>query len=169
MTNRDEAHRRQRHAQAGGFSLIEVLFAVLLLTVAAGGLMRAVAQSSRARQAAAHSGLATRVARAKLEELLAAPFSRAWPRSGYHPVVTPGGGIRTGDSGVPGYFAYVGEDGEPSGRAEAFYEVRWRVRELVPPGEDRLASLGFEVVAMPVGRGGGPVVRLESVRVANRE
>ena len=159
---------RLRRASAG-FSLIEVLFAVVLLGVAAGGLLRAVTEASRARQAAAYSGLATRVARARLEDLLAAPFSRGWPWSGYHPAIAPGGSVDPGESGTPGYFEYVGEDGQPAGRAEALYEVRWRVRELEAPGDGRLARLRIEVVAMPASNGRGPVVRLESVRVANRE
>ena len=159
----------QREEREAGFSLVETLFAVLILVVAAGGLIRGIAQSSRARQAAADTGLATRIARGRMEELLAAPLRRGWPWSGYHEAVTPGGSIELGNAGTPGYFAYFGEDGEPSDRRAARYEVRWRIRELTPPGKDRLASLRMEVVAMPVSGGAGPVVRLESVRVANGE
>ena len=152
-----------------GFSLIETLFAVLLLVVAAGGLVRAIAQASQARQAAAYTGLATRIARARLEALLAAPFFRGWPWSGYHAAVTPGGSVEIGGAASPGYVAYFREDGTPGGRDDARYEVRWRIRELIPPGGDQLASLGFEVVALPVSGTHGPVVRLESLRVANGE
>ena len=169
MDRRDARHRAAREKPENGFSLVETLFAILLLVVAAGGLVRAIAQTSQARQAAAYTGLATRIARAKLEELLAAPFSRGWPWSGYHDVVAPGGSAGIGGAGSPGYFEYFGEDGEPSDRQSARYEVRWRIRELAPPGEGQLASLRFEIVAMPASGGGGPIVRLESVRVANRE
>lgn len=169
MERRNEGRRRPRRAGSRGFSLVEVLFAVLLLVVAAGGLVRAIAQASQARRAAADTGLAARVARAKLEDLLAAPFSRGWPRSGYHPVIAPGGSAEPHGAAVPGYVEYFGENAEPSDRASALYEVRWRIRELTPPGADRLASLGLEVLALPAGGGRGPVVRLETVRVANRE
>lgn len=152
-----------------GFSLVETLFAVLVLVVAAGGLVRALAHASEGRQAAAHTGLATRIAEARMEELLAAPFWRGWPWPGYHAAVAPGGSVETGGAGAPGYFAFFGEDGEPADRRSARYEVRWRIRELVAPGGDRLAGLRFEVVAMPVSGGRGSVVRLESVRVANGE
>ena len=104
-----------------------------------------------------------------MEDFLGAPFSRGWPWSGYHAAVQPGGSVGIGDGGSPGYFEYFGEDGEPSDRDSARYEVRWRIREVTPPGEGQLASLRFEVVAMPVSGGRGPVVRLESMRVANRE
>lgn len=161
--------RKSERGESSGFSLVEVLFALLVLAVAAGGLFRAIAQASQARRAAADTGLATRVARAKLEGLLAVPFSRSWPWSGYHPAITPGGSADPGDTPIPGYFEYFDEDAEPSDRSGALYEVRWRIRELVPPGGDRLASLRLEVLALPVAVGHGPVVRLESLRVANRE
>ena len=153
----------------GGFSLVETLIAVLVLVVAASGLVRALAQASEARRAAADTGLATRIAEARMEELLAAPFWRGWPWPGHHAAVAPGGTVEIEGAGAPGYFAYFGEDGEPADRRSARYEVRWRIRELAPRGGDRLAGLRLEVVAMPVGGGRGSVVRLDSVRVANRE
>ena len=93
----DQGTANQPAARApgeGGFSLVETLFAVLVLVVAAGGFVRALAQASQARQAAADSGLATQIAEARMEELLAAPFWRGWPWPGYHAAVTPGGGPR---------------------------------------------------------------------------
>ncbi len=168
--DQDAAHRTASHPPGeGGFSLVETLFAVLVLVVAAGGLMRALAQSSQARRAAADTDLATRIAEARMEELLAAPFWRGWPWPGYHAAVAPGGAVDIEGSGAPGYFAYFGEDGEPVDRRSARYEVRWRIRELAPRGGDRLAGLRFEVVAMPLAGGRGSVVRLDSVRVSNRE
>ena len=164
------AHRpATRTPGEGGFSLVETLFAVLVLVVAAGGLVRALAQASQARQAAADTDLAARIARGRMEELLAAPFWRGWPWPGHHAAVAPGGTVEIEGAGAPGYFAYFGEDGEPAERRSARYEVRWRIRELVPRGGDRLAALRLEVVAMPVAGGRGSVVRLDSVRVANRE
>ena len=158
-----------RRPGEGGFSLVETLFAVLVLTAAAGGLVRTLAQTSQARQAAADTGLATRIAEARLEGLLAAPFWRGWPWPGYHPAVAPGGTVEMEGAGAPGYVAYFGVDGAPADRRSASYEVRWRIRELAARGGDRLAGLHFEVLAMPVFGGRGSVVRLDSVRVANRE
>ena len=169
MERPDTPRRTVCRAAEEGFSLVETLFAVLLLVVAAGGLVRALAQASRARQAAAYSGLATGIARGKMEGFVAAPFSRGWPWSGYHPAVAPGGSVGISGGGSPGYFEYFGEDGQPSDLRSALYEVRWRIRELTPPGAGQFASLRFEVVAMPVSAGRGPVVRLETIRVANRE
>ena len=169
MDSQNDRRRKSRRARSRGFSLVEVLFAILLLVVAAGSLVRAVAQTTQARRAAADTGLATRAARARMEELLAVPFSRGWPWSGYHPAITPGGNADPGGPPASGYFEYVGEDAAPADRGSALYEVRWGIRELVPPGGDRLASLRLEVLALPVGGGRGPVVRLASVRVANRE
>lgn len=171
MDHRAETNVPMRRAPVGarGFSLVETLFAILLLVVGAGSLIRAVAQASGARQAAASTGLATRIARAKMEELLGAPLLRGWPFSGYHQAVTPGGTVAITGSGASGYLDHFNEDGAPTDPRSAFYEVRWRIRELTPPGADRLASLRLEVVALPASGGRGPVVRLSSVRVANRE
>jgi type II secretory pathway pseudopilin PulG len=163
------ARRARRGPGDAGFSLIEALFAILVLVVAVGGLLRGIAQASRARQAAAETGLATRMARNRMEELFAAPFSRGWPGSGYHRAVAPGGSVAVEGDGSPGYFEYFGGNGEPSDRRSARYEVRWRIRELTPPGKSRLASLRLEVVALPVSGGRGSVVRLEAVRVASHE
>jgi len=163
--NRPAAHPRGER----GFSLVETLFAVLVLVVAGGGLVRTLAQASRARQAAADTDLATRIAEARMEELLAAPFWRGWPWPGHHAAVAPGGTVEIDGAGAPGYFAYFAEGGGPADRRSARYEVRWRVRELARRGGDRLAALRREVVAMPVAAGRGSVVRLDSVRVANRE
>ncbi len=156
-------------AGAAGFSLIETFFAALLLTFAAGGLVRAISASSRAGRAAADTSLATRLARARLEQLLTAPLRRSWPLSGYHEAVAPGGSVATTGAGTAGYVEYWAEDGGRTPQDSAFYEVRWRVSELSAAGSDRLAALRFEVVAMPSSGGRGPVVRLRSVRVANRE
>ncbi len=169
MDHRPVPTRVARRPPSDGFSLVETLFAVLLLVVAGGGLLRAIAHASEARRSAAQTGLATAIARAQLERLVAAPFFRGWPWPGYHPAVAPGGSVELGDAGAPGYFERFGPDGEPADRGAAQYEVRWRIRELAPPGNDRLASLLIEVVALPVSGGRGSVVRLESVRVANRE
>lgn len=169
MGRNNTRHRTARAQLANGFSLVETLFAVLLLVVAAGGLMRAIAQASQARQAAEYTSLATRIARAKLEDLLGAPFSRGWPWSGYHQAVAPGGSAETRGAGAPGYVEYFGDDGEATDQQSAHYEVRWRIRELAAPQDGQLASLHFEVVAAPASGGRGPVVRLESLRVANGE
>ena len=166
--NHGTAHRPAREPGEHGFSLVETLFAVLVLVAAAGGLVRALAHASQARRAAADTGLATRIAEARMEELRAAPFWRGWPRPGYHAGVAPGGTVEVEGAGAPGYFAYFGEHGEPADRRSARYEVRWRIRELAARRGDQLAGLHLEVVAMPVS-GGGAVVRLDSVRMANRE
>ena len=167
MKAQSEAVRPRR--PDAGFSLIEALFAALLLVLAAGGLIRAISAASMAGLAASHSGLATRIARARLDRLHAAPFSRGWPLSGYHEAVAPGGSVDPEGPGIPGYVEFFGEDGERTTRGAALYEVRWRIFELMPSGGGRLAGLGFEVVAMPISGGRGPVVRLNSLRVANRE
>lgn len=166
---RPPARRPVRRPLAAGFSLIEALFAALLLVAAAGGLLRAIAASSLAGRSAAHTGLATRIARARLDRLQAAPLRRGWPWSGYHEAVAPGGSAEATGPGVPGYVEYFDEEGELADRDSGLYEVRWRVEELSPAGSEQLASLRFEVMALPAYGGRGPVVRLESVRVANRE
>ena len=164
----DRGPRKPGRSGPNGFSLVEALLAALVLVLAAGGLVRAVSASSTAGRAAAHAGLAATLARARLDELHAAPLSQPWPLSGYHEAVAPGGSVDPAGPGSPGHVAFFGERGEPASPDTALYEVRWSIRELTSAGSDRLRSLRFEVLAMPTARGRGPVVRLVSVRVANR-
>ena len=152
-----------------GFSLLEGLLAALLLAATAGGLLRAMSALASAGRDSARLGLAARVARAQMDRLHAAPLTRGWFLPGPHPTMEPGGSVDPGGTPVPGYFRYFDEEGAAADRSSAVYEVRWRIREGVSPGEDRLASLKFEVIALPFPAGRGPVVRLESLRVANGE
>lgn len=168
---RDRSVRQRRRRRAGGeagYSLIEVLFAALLLVTAGGGLIRAMSAAALARRLAEDSGLAARIARSRMEELHAAPFFRSWPLSGYHPAVAPGGSADRTGTGTPGYSRWYDAEGRPAARREAVYQARWRIRELSTGGSGRLRSLAFEVIALPAS-GRGAVVRLDSVRVANRE
>lgn len=167
LGRRPSDERKPSRSGPNGFSLVEALLAALVLLLAAGGLVRAVSASSAAGRAAAHTGLATALARTRLDELHAAPLSKPWPLSGYHDAVAPGGSADPAGAGTPGYVAFFGERGEPASPDAALYEVRWSIRELTSAGSDRLRSLRFEVLAMPSARGRGPVVRLVSVRVAN--
>lgn len=151
-----------------GYSLVEVLFAAVLLVTAGGGLLRAMSAAAFSRRIAEESGAVTRIARSRLEELHAAPLRRPWPLSGYHGAVAPGGSVSRAGPAAPGYGRWFDAEGRPAARAGAVWEARWRIRELAPAGSGRLAVLGFEVLALPAS-GRGAVVRLESVRVANRE
>lgn len=151
-----------------GYSLVEVLFAAVLLVTAGGGLLRAMSAAAFSRRIAEESGAVTRIARSRLEELHAAPMRRAWPLSGYHAAVTPGGSVSRAGPAAPGYGRWFDAEGRPTGRPDAVWEARWRIRELTPAGSGRLAVLGFEVLALPAS-GRGAVARLDSIRVANRE
>ena len=168
MQTPERSPRPRRAGGEAGYSLIEVLFAALLLVTAGGGLIRAMSAAALARRLAEDSGLATRIARSRMEELQAAPFRRPWPLNGYHPAVAPGGSTDRTGAGTPGHSRWYDGEGSPAARREAVYQARWRIRELSPGGSGRLRSLGFEVVALPAS-GRGAVVRLDSVRVANRE
>jgi len=160
---------RASRAGEAGFSLLEALFAAALLVMAGGAFLRSVTAASVAGWSAAGSDLAVRVARAKLDELHAAPLHRTWPLPGYHSAVSPGGSVEIEGSGTPGYQAWFDTEGAETTESGARYEVRWRIREATDGVSGRLAALSFEVVAFPVGEGRDPVVRLSSLRVANGE
>ncbi len=150
-----------------GFSLLEALFAAALLVMAGGAFLRSLTAASVAGMSAAGADLGVRVARAKLDELQAAPMYRSWPLPGYHQAVAPGGSVDPGGTGVPGYVAWYDENGAETTEAGAHYELRWHIREALSGGGGRLAGLSFEVVALPAGDRRDPVVRLSSLRVAN--
>ncbi len=158
-----------RPSGASGFTLVEALLAVLLLVTAAGSLARALSAAALARRSAADTGLAARVARDRMDRLQANRLTDGWPFAGYHQAVRPGGGVDLASDPVPGYVEYFDAAGAPTDQLAASSQVRWRIEELTGPGDDRLAVLRFEVVAGPAPGQRGPVVRLESVRVANRE
>ncbi len=154
---------------AAGFTLVEALLAALLLVAAAGGLARGLAAATASGRATADNGLASRIARARLDRLHAARFTAGWLGSGYHGAVAPGGSADFTGPPTPGYVEYFDEAGLPAGRDSASIQVRWRVEEVARPGSDRLAALRFEVAAGPAHGGRGPVVRFVSIRAANRE
>lgn len=155
--------------RTAGFTLIEALLAALLLVVGAGSLARAVSAATAAGRAAADTGLAARLAQSRMDRLQAARLSGGWLSSGYHDAVAPGGSLGFDTPPTPGYVEYFDREGAPSAHQGAMYEVRWKIGELVGGGSDRLAALRFDVAAGPAHGGRGAVVRLTSVRVANRE
>ncbi len=161
--------RRARIRRAAGFTLVEALFAALLLVAAAGSLARGLAAATATGRATADSGLAARIARARLDGLHAARLTAGWLGSGYHDAVAPGGSTDFSAHPTPGYVEYFDAAGLPAGRDAASIQVRWRVEEVARSGSDRLAALRFEVAAGPAHGGAGPVVRLISIRAANRE
>lgn len=125
----------------GGFSLIEVMIAILILTV---GLLALAQMMVIATNANALSGRMTgsaALAKEQLELLKAAPFyinPADISPSGVNPMLQVGGDLDNDTTvSTQDYFQYYDEDGQPvspNGPSGASYVVRWEVEQVVAPG-----------------------------------
>jgi prepilin-type N-terminal cleavage/methylation domain-containing protein len=145
-----------------GFSLIEVIIAVALLSVAVLGGVQLVAVSIHSIAAARTQNLAVVLASARLEELRGLTFefdgqglpsTDVWSDLSVTPHTSGGGGLAAGgsvDSGVGGYVDYLDHRGDWVGAGAgvpptAAYTRRWSVS----PSAGAADALVIEVLVYP--------------------
>jgi prepilin-type N-terminal cleavage/methylation domain-containing protein len=123
-----------------GFSLVEVMIAILILTIGLLSLAQMMMVATNANALSGHMTASAALAKEQLELLKAAPFylNPADISSGsINPMLQVGGDIDADRSGGgQDYFQYYDPDGQPlvpNGPSGGAYVVRWQVEEVVPP------------------------------------
>jgi type II secretory pathway pseudopilin PulG len=154
-----------------GFSLVEVLVATCLMTIALITLAQLTLMSGRAARSAAETTSATILAAQKLEQLRAlawtfdaagVPVSDTSTDTASVPENSSGGtGLRPGPSGAldrnaDGYFEFLDAGGRPLGAGpaasgEAAFVRRWSIDALPADTGDMLV---IQVVVLPASWGG---------------
>jgi prepilin-type N-terminal cleavage/methylation domain-containing protein len=134
-----------------GFSLIEALVAIAIMTTGIAFFGQVVTLSGNAVQSARASSAAALIARQKVEQ---------WRAAGGSP---PPGGGDTLASNTPGYCDFLDERGQPVSGGSSFtgsrFVRRWSIRPLSGAGSDLMV---VEVLAFPENR------RVSSLQAAMR-
>jgi len=125
----------------GGFSLIEVMIAILILTVGLLSLAQMMALATNANALSGRLTATTSLAKEQMELLKAAPFytnPAAINIGSVNGMLQMGGDLDNDTSvGAQDYFQYYDENGQPlvpNSPAAATFVARWRVDQIVPPG-----------------------------------
>ncbi|GMR21826.1 MAG: hypothetical protein BMS9Abin37_0143 [Acidobacteriota bacterium] len=130
MTMRTAIERKvnaTRHER--GFSLIEVMVAIVILTVGLLSLAQMMVMSTNANTLSGRMTSCSALAKEQLERLKAAPFFTVAPTT-RNPILTAGGDI---NAAVAGYSQFYDTNGLPTAAGSAAFETRWLVTD-VPTG-----------------------------------
>ena len=134
-----------------GFSLIEVLIAILILTVGLLSLAQMMLIATNANALSGRMTASAALAKEQMELLKAAPFytDPANINAGsVNPMLQPGGSL---DICEPAHCQHYDPDGQPLGNAdEAAFEVRWVVQQVVAPGNATGGALPLAMVRITV-------------------
>ena len=139
-----------------GFSLIEVMIAIVILTVGLLSLAQMMVVATNANALAGRMTASAALAKQQLELLKAAPFytNPANPSfASMNPLLSEGGEL---DSNENGYFQLYNADGEPVDPGNgSLFVVRWQIEQLVDPkGSMPLAMLRITVRCLPSSESG---------------
>jgi len=139
-----------------GFSLIEVMIAIVILTVGLLSLAQMMVVATNANALAGRMTASAALAKQQLELLKAAPFytNPANPSiAAMNPLLAEGGDV---DSNVTDYFQLYNADGEPVDPGTgSLFVVRWQIEQLVDPkGSMPLAMLRITVRCLPSSESG---------------
>jgi prepilin-type N-terminal cleavage/methylation domain-containing protein len=139
-----------------GFSLIEVMIAIVILTVGLLSLAQMMVVATSANALAGRMTASAALAKQQLELLKAVPFytNPSNPSIGtMSPLLAEGGRLDANDAG---YFQFYDNDGQPvNPGAPALYVVRWQITRVVDPkGAMPLAMLRITVRCLPASESG---------------
>ena len=113
-----------------GFSLIEVMVAIVILTVGLLSLAQMMVLSTNANTLSGRMTSCSALAKEQLERLKAAPFYTAPATRTRNPILTAGGDV---NATIAGYSQFYDSDGLPSAAGTGLFEVRWQVTDIASP------------------------------------
>ncbi len=176
MIVKNETRKSRKASDKGreGFSLIEVMIAIVILTVGLLSLAQMMVVATNANAVAGRMTASAALAKQQLELLKAAPFytNPANPSvASINPVLASGGDL---DANDPGYSQFYDADGQAVGAAnQALYVVRWQITRIVDPNDNDmpLAMLRIAARCLPASESGIYLgvgdARLVTFRTAN--
>lgn len=132
---------KQRRDDQRGFSLIEVMVAIVILTVGLLSLAQMMVVATNANALSGRMTASAALAKEQLELLKAVPFYEDVAAKDKTDRLEVGGRVDQNDAG---YFQYYDADGQPSDQANALYVVRWQVEDITSP------SLPMEMLRITV-------------------
>jgi prepilin-type N-terminal cleavage/methylation domain-containing protein len=131
-----------------GFSLIEVMVAIVILTVGLLTLAQTMVIATRSNDLSGRMTSCAALAKEQMERLKAAPFYTDPVAQVRNPVLASGGDTQ---NSVGGYFQLYDPDGLPTG-APGYLEVRWMITDIASPLP--LEMVRIDVSCLPAaGRG----------------
>jgi prepilin-type N-terminal cleavage/methylation domain-containing protein len=134
------AERTKRNDE--GFSLIEVMVAIVILTVGLLSLAQMMVVATNSNSLSGRMTSCSALAKEQLERLKSAPFYTNPAALVRNPMLTAGGDI---NASVGGYSQLYDTDGLPTNGA-SMYEVRWQIADV--PTALPLAMVSIQVRCM---------------------
>jgi prepilin-type N-terminal cleavage/methylation domain-containing protein len=116
--------RAQRNDE--GFSLIEVMVAIVILTVGLLSLAQMMVVATNSNNLSGRMTSCSALAKEQLERLKAAPFYPNPPALVRNPLLNAGGNV---DATVGGYSQVYDPDGLPAA-GNGMFEVRWQITDI---------------------------------------
>ena len=120
----------KRASREDGFSLIEVLIAIVILTVGLLSLAQMMVLSTKANTLSGRMTSCSGIAKERLERLKAVPFYADPVTRVRNPQLLPGGDV---NMTAAGFSQLYDADGLPSAGGNALFEVRWQIQDVVSP------------------------------------
>ncbi len=111
-----------------GFSLIEVMVSIVILTIGLLSLAQMMVLSTNANSLSGRMTSCSALAKEQLERLKAAPFFSAPATLTRNPLLLAGGDV---NATVAGYSQFYDVDGQPSAQGAGILEVRWQITDQV--------------------------------------
>jgi len=111
-----------------GFSLIEVMMSIVILSIGLLSLAQMMVLSTNANSLSGRMTSCSALAKEQLERLKAAPFFSAPATFTRNPLLAAGGDV---NATVANFSQFYDPDGLQSVQGNALFEVRWQVTDMV--------------------------------------